>query len=215
MQTAHHAFLCIGTHNECLARIPLQDRSGIDVEMIAREQLEIDTARALCERAASRPIAGKKRSFIISCEKLTFEAQNALLKLFEDPPATAQFYIIAPRASALLPTLCSRLHLLYETNASKESPDERSMSFLRTSFNERLLEIATLAKEKERTKNTQTMRALIRGIESATAARIRKTEDALYLPDVLMASSYSEIRGASHKMLLEHLALSVPENLFT
>lgn len=213
MWTRHHALLSIGTHAECLAQIPLSDRSGVDAEVIVTEQLEIDEARALAERAANRPIANEKRSFIISCRQFTLEAQNALLKLFEDPPATAQFYIIVPRAEILLPTLRSRLHLFYESDASHNVQDAQSMAFLHASFNDRMLMIAKLAKAKD----TVAMRGLIAGIERAAgfaaAKDAQRKETASFLVDALMASSYAETRGASHKMLLEHLALSIPQKL--
>jgi DNA polymerase III delta prime subunit len=209
MLALHHALLYVGSHEECLARIPESDRSGVDAEVIIREQLDIDEVRALSERAASRPILGAKRRFIISCGQFSNEAQNALLKLFEDPPLTAQFYVIVPRVSVLLPTLRSRLHLVYEADVSRDALDEEAMSFLHASFAERLLHIAKLAKEKD----TAGMRALIRGIERAVAEHLREKNNAAYVPDVLLASSYSETRGASHKMLLEHLALSIPQKL--
>lgn len=201
----HHAMLLIGTHEECLLQIPLSERTGVDAEVIQKEQLEIDEARALAERASSRPISGEKRTFVISCQQLSTETQNALLKLFEDPPATAQFYIIVPRLSVLLPTLRSRLHLFYETDVSKDAPDGQSAIFLNSSFSDRLAQIAKLAKDKD----TAAMRALIQGIERSLAAHIRERASTAYLPDALLASTYSETRGASHKMLLEHLALSV------
>jgi DNA polymerase III delta prime subunit len=185
MQT-HHALLCIGTHEECIEHIPLSERTGIDAEVIQREQLEIAEARALAERAGSRPILAEKRTFVISCQHLSVETQNALLKLFEDPPATAQFYIVVPRLSILLPTLHSRLHLFYETDASKDAPDEDSAAFLGAPVSERLLQIAKLAKDKDMAQ----MRALIRGIERAAAKKIRETNTTAYLPDILLASTY-------------------------
>lgn len=205
----HHALLLVGKHEDCLVRIPLLHRSGVDAEIIVREQLDIDEARALTERASRRPILGEKRYFIISCTQLSHETQNALLKLFEEPPLTAQFYIIVPRLSVLLPTLRSRLHLLYEADAQTDASDKQSVSFLQASFSERLLQIAKLAKEKD----TAGMRLLASGIERACAERLKKKDmvtDPSYIEDVLLISSYSEIRGASHKMLLEHLALSIP-----
>ena len=214
---SHHAFLYIGSHDACLGQIPLAERSGVDAQVLIAEQWEIADARALCERAGSRPIAGDKRSFVISCTQLTLEAQNALLKLFEEPPATAQFHLIVPRAEVLLPTLRSRVHLLYEEDESRSVPDEATTLFLNFSFRERMLKIAGLAKEKEKTKDTQPMRMLLRGIEHAAGFAVLRDAQgngvASFLSDVLVVSTYSETRGASHKMLLEHLALSIPSNL--
>lgn len=214
---SHHALLCVGSHDACLAQIPLSERTGIDAEVIVRESLDIAEARLLAEKASSRPIEGDMRRFIISVAHIPHEAQNALLKLFEDPPATAQFYIIVPREELLLPTLRSRLHLFYTSSASKDALAEETRSYLAASFNDRLLMVAKLAKEKEKTKDTAAMRGLIAGIERAASFAIAKDaakgESPPYLRDALLASTYAETRSASHKMLLEHLALSIPAHM--
>ena len=203
----HHAELLVGTHEACLARIPEEYRTGPDAELIVAEKLTIAIARALAERAQGRPVVGERRHFIISCAEFLHEAQNALLKLFEDPPATAHFYIIASRATLLLPTLRSRLALTLVTNEVSESAETRA--FLAASYRERLETVAMLHKAKA----SAAMRALIAEAEGVV------TRDAqsgtAYLADVALASRYAEVRGGSPKMLLEHLALALPEHLGT
>ena len=54
----------------------------------------IDEVRMIIYEAYLKPIHEDKRSFIIAYAGLTLDAQNALLKLLEDPPVTAQFFII-------------------------------------------------------------------------------------------------------------------------
>jgi len=203
--THHHALLCVGSHEECFARIPLPERSGADAEVIAVEQFEIVHARSLRERAWTRPVAGARRRFIISCHRMTRAAQNALLKLFEDPPETAQFYLIVPREEALLPTLHSRLQLFCRADARAPMPDAQTQAFFADSVRERLALVARLVKAKD----AEAMRALIRGIEYASSARTKEETDATYLADALLCSRYSEMSGASRKMLLEHLALTL------
>lgn len=203
--------MSVGPYEECFALIPLAHRSGVDAEVIVCESFDIAQARALAEKAATRPIAGEKRYFVVSCAYIPHEAQNALLKLFEDPPATAQFYIIVPRAELILPTLRSRLHVLYESPVVGRALNPETSAFLGAAFADRLEQIAMLAKAKD----AHAMRVLINGIERAAGfgvgKYVREKQDVSYLADVLMASTYAETRGASHKMLLEHLALSIPE----
>lgn len=210
LMESHHALLCIGSPGVCAAHFPDTVRGNVDTEMIVREQFEIGDARALAEKASTRPIEKNRRHFVISCMRMTHEAQNALLKLFEDPPATARFYLVIPRADVLLATLRSRLHLLFEESASDEVSAEAE-SFLAGSCSERLARIADLAKAKD----TQALRDLLRSLESAAAEPGRAPHMRKHLSDILMASSYAETRGASHKMLLEHLALSIPDGLDT
>lgn len=197
----HHALLFIGSRDVCRAAVGIP-AADPDVDVYELPQLAVSDARALAEKAARRPIAGQKRHFIVACERLTHEAQNALLKLFEDPPQTAQFYLIVPRESVLLPTLRSRLHLHFvEANGAAHTAAD---AFVKASYAERLSEIARLQKAKD----TAAMRSIIEGVERIAAART-----GMPLADVLCVSRYSDMRGASHKMLLEHLALSVSPSL--
>lgn len=54
----------------------------------------------------------RKVFFIPEAQKLRIEAQNALLKLIEEPPESAYFIFTAPSRSNLLETVCSRLTIL-------------------------------------------------------------------------------------------------------
>lgn len=206
----HHAHLLVGTHDACFALVPAEHRTGVDAEIIIEEQLSVDAARALRAKASQRPILSDKRRFVISCARFTREAQNALLKLFEDPPVTAEFYLIAPRASALLPTLRSRLEMVLVPSDEKVV-DTRVAPFLAASYAERLAEIAGMQKAKD----TEGMRTLIAGIERVLAADVSNAsvDTRVHLVDVALASMYAEVKGGSPKMLLEHLALSLPERL--
>ena len=47
---------------------------------------------------------------------ITVEAQNALLKLLEEPPVYAHFFLIIPSAHLLLPTVKSRLSMIRNTS---------------------------------------------------------------------------------------------------
>lgn len=201
----HHAILLIGSHDACLAQIPEAHRSGPDSFVHVAERLTIEAARALRLQAQSRPVESDKRRFVISCTEFNREAQNALLKLFEDPPSTAQFYVITPRLSALLPTVRSRLALEYVAD-DVSAEDPAVSAFMRARYAARLALVAKLAGAKDATG----MRALIAGIERA-AVRDESPAMRAALTDVALASTYSSIIGGSPKMLLEHLALSLPE----
>lgn len=200
----HHAELLVGTHEACLAHIPAAHRTGPDAEVIVAEKLTIGAARSLAERAQGRPVAGTHRYFVISCTEFLHEAQNALLKLFEEPPATVRFYIIAPRAAVLLPTLRSRLALTAVGEVAPVAPEVGA--FLSATYRDRLETVAALQKAKD----AAALRRLIAGTERVAA---RAGAEATYLADVAVAARYAEVRGGSPKMLLEHLALALPERM--
>lgn len=56
-----------------------------------------------------KPYSGPKKIYILNeGEKMTVQAQNALLKTLEEPPAYAIILILTTNADALLPTILSR-----------------------------------------------------------------------------------------------------------
>lgn len=60
-----------------------------------------------------KPYAGKKKVYIIrDAEKMNQQAQNALLKTFEEPPEYAVIMLLTTNAEELLPTIRSRAVLL-------------------------------------------------------------------------------------------------------
>ena len=76
------------------------------------ESFGIKEAHALMEREARHGFGEQGRFFILGISSMTPEAQNALLKTFEEPAPDAHFFIIARTAEIFLPTLRSRLVIL-------------------------------------------------------------------------------------------------------
>ncbi len=72
--------------------------------------LGVDEIRTqVVEDADIRPYCGKKKIYLIpDASKMTTQAQNALLKTLEEPPAYCHILLIADNADALLPTVQSR-----------------------------------------------------------------------------------------------------------
>ena len=75
--------------------------------------IKIDQVRDSIERSAYRPFEGRRRVVIINdAEALNIEAQNALLKTLEEPPAASTFVLVTSRPDMLLPTVLSRCQRL-------------------------------------------------------------------------------------------------------
>jgi len=71
--------------------------------------IKIDSIRALKEVAFRKPFEGKYRVFIIKyAERMTEQAQNALLKILEEPPVNSIFLLITSNVFGLLATIRSR-----------------------------------------------------------------------------------------------------------
>jgi DNA polymerase III subunit delta' len=75
--------------------------------------IKVDQVRDAIERSAYRPFEGRRRVVIIDgADALNAEAQNALLKTLEEPPAASTFILVTSRPDMLLPTVLSRCQRL-------------------------------------------------------------------------------------------------------
>ncbi|MCO5167571.1 MAG: DNA polymerase III subunit delta' [Planctomycetes bacterium] len=95
-----------------------------DFVVVAPEGQSIGIAQvqALLEDMALAPIEGGVRVFVIApAGALTEEAQNALLKLLEEPPGRSVIVLVATREDELLPTVASRCRVV---RLGELSPDE-------------------------------------------------------------------------------------------
>lgn len=176
---------------------------GLDVHHTIVPQLGIDDARTLVTLASRRPIERSVRSFVVCCSSLTVEAQNALLKLLEEPPHATEFYLVVPHESRIIPTLRSRL---VHTGASQKggAPNADAQQFLAHGHAERLATIALLAKAGEgpRMESLATALAAMAAEGAIGDMQARKA--------LTFVEPYIHVKGGSKKMLLEHLALVLP-----
>ncbi|MBI3725613.1 DNA polymerase III subunit [bacterium] len=84
--------------------------------------LGIDAVRATLDEIALAPVEGRRRVFVFDpADAMTEDAQNALLKALEEPPARAHVILIATHEDALLRTIASRSFVLA---LSELTPDE-------------------------------------------------------------------------------------------
>ena len=79
-----------------------------------KESVGIDEIRSLQNFLYQKPVFSPKRTVIIrDAEDLTPEAQNAILKILEEPPAQSLIIFIANNYNNLFPTVLSRLQKIY------------------------------------------------------------------------------------------------------
>jgi DNA polymerase-3 subunit delta' len=117
------------------------DRPLIDCFVLSKGTIDaesssigVDAVRSLQKFLYDKPIASSRRTAILAdADLLTTEAQNALLKITEEPPAHTLIILIIPNPEELLPTLRSRFHELYfgtipETDITDWLVSEHSIS---------------------------------------------------------------------------------------
>jgi len=73
------------------------------------KEIGIDTIRDVIRSTVTFPSLSKVRFIVIDgADRMTVPAGNALLKTLEQPPKRTQFFLLAERAEAVLPTIRSR-----------------------------------------------------------------------------------------------------------
>ena len=176
----------------------------------------IDDARAITERqerAAFTTSSSKpNKIFIIQTENITEEAQNALLKVFEEPTLGTHFFIISPQ-DILLPTLRSRMHVVQPEDIAKDTDSDTDGDKTQPILNMKIKERLTKVKEitdgiTDENKTKQDAITLLNKIESELYQKgAEKNSEKLLICERARASLYD--RGAPVKMILENLMLSV------
>ena len=81
-----------------------------DIYIIGRDKTaSINHVRELIRRSSLKPNDSEKQVFIVcNAGNLRADAQNALLKLFEEPPETVALFLLTESRASLLPTVLSR-----------------------------------------------------------------------------------------------------------
>lgn len=202
-----------------------------DVVVLRYGLFSVEDARNVCESAASAPFAGEYKVLIISASRAYHEAQNALLKLFEEPPPNTYIFLALPSLGGLLPTLRSRVQVLNPyrdvrrptSNVGRRTSDTSAEEFIKASKEKRSAIIKKLTSgkdEEERRELRNEAIAIVNGVE-AIAYKRRQRGDSLggsqgvssLLSDIAVLRGYLYDRSAPVKMILEHLSFVIPKDL--
>lgn len=91
-----------------------KDIYPIDVSwQIYEKAVGIEDVRNIQKKILLRPFKGKTKAVVIQAyENITTEAQNALLKILEEPPANTIIIISIQKKELLLPTIISRCKII-------------------------------------------------------------------------------------------------------
>lgn len=83
------------------------------MQVVPENSIGIEEIRQIHQFANHPPILGDKKTIIINqAEKLTIEAQNALLKILEEPPRYVQLILVTTNPHHFLDTVISRCQIV-------------------------------------------------------------------------------------------------------
>ncbi len=99
-----------------------------------RRELYVDQIRAVVSDAYVRPNEAERKIYIVKdAGDMTASAQNAFLKLLEEPPYYAAFLLCVENEASLLPTVrsrCTLLHVGAEEIPQRAEASERAEHYL-------------------------------------------------------------------------------------
>lgn len=103
--------------NECRSCKQTLSKNQPDIIYVSHEKpntISVDDIRAQINNdVAIKPYSSKYKVYIINeAEKMTPQAQNAILKTLEEPPAYAVILLLVSNVNTLLPTILSRCVVL-------------------------------------------------------------------------------------------------------
>ncbi len=193
--------------------------SNPDVHIEQWEKFGIDEARELSQQAALKSTGGRGL-FVLSIAQITSEAQQALLKLFEEPVQGTIFVVLVPHGT-LLPTLRSRfieypLLSAQIPSATLQGKRERSAEgisateeFLASSYAKRSAWVTAFLKDEENVR--ERARDFLNEVETLLHPKIAQKDVREALADIAHFRNYLSDRAPSLKMILEHFAATLPQ----
>ncbi len=231
----HHAFVIEGEAEEGIAvalgfaerDLGMKAEGNPDVVVLQYGLFSVADARRVTELAAGAAFAGEHRVIIIAASRAYHEAQNALLKVFEEPPFGTHLFLIFPTLGGLLPTLRSRVQVLSMSDIVSPTSNvgltmshiipEIAREFITATKEKRTTIAKKLASGKdddERRAHRDEAIALLNGIEvAAYRSQTSIQRHTALLSDIATLRGYLYDRSAPVKMILEHLSLVTPQGL--
>lgn len=167
--------------------------------------ISIESVRDITQNLSFGSYQGKTRHVLmLSLEKASLQAQNALLKLLEEPPANTQIWLTTVSATNLLPTIISRCQeiVMFDTEESAEEP----ILILDTIEKLSHREISEFAeKYSDREEAAKLVTSLIKQVHKKVASNISK--NVLVLQTLLRTKKYIAANV--------NVRLAVEDGLFT
>lgn len=179
----------------------------------AGEGAGIGEIRKINTSISRRPFESSYQTIVIlESQNLSLEAQNALLKNLEEPPASVKFILTAPTTESLLSTISSRCQTLELSNPPLEVSDQDRLDFF---YNASLFEkYASLEKLDLETWLNAWRNVLLSlyGVNSTHRLNLKQTQPRKILNYVKLINKMRALkrRKASSKLIKAILLLETP-----
>ncbi len=226
---SHHAYVIAGEREEGITRakayihtyLGSSESDHPDIALLQYGLFPVEEARKITDIAYRTPVQGERKGIIIAADRIFHEAQNALLKVFEEPPAGTVLILVVPTMGIIIPTLRSRLLTLDDPHTQNQIAPIAT-EFLKASKEgrakiiEKILTRTKSDKEAEKDQGRAEARSLFEGVTRAVH-NARKHNDAPellhFLRDMNTFAPMLHERAAPLKLIFEHMMLVIPKGL--
>lgn len=217
----HHAYCILGNTTDVTNELEKFFKKDLKFSVIDNpdfwygeyDTMDIEDGRSIKDRHQNRPVQGDKKIFVVSANFITEKAQNAMLKLFEEPRGDTHFFLVLPSLNNIIPTFRSRLFII-DTNESGSSiinPKE----FLKMSHGARIEAVKTIcASISDEEESKIEIINFINSLEIELKKKINflktSSDEVKLFEEIEKMRQYASEQSPSLKMILEHISLMLP-----
>ncbi len=217
----HHAYCILGNQNEIVGELEKIFKKELNFSINNNpdfwygefDVMDIEDGRKIKDLHQNKPVLNDKKIFVVCANFITEKAQNAMLKLFEEPRGDTHFFLIIPSLNNIISTLRSRFFII-DSNCSCDS-DVDIKKFLNKNIGGRLEDIKELCEsvsdeEKSKIEIINFINRLETELKNKiNISKITKEELKLF-EEIEKVRQYASEQSPSLKMLLEYLAIIIP-----
>lgn len=211
----HHATIITGNRIKNLEMIKdflvshgIEIMANPDLSIFEDDQMLMADAESLIKSVSSKGLSGK-RFCIISTDRIATDVQNTLLKTLEEPYPGTHFFIVLPNIDRILPTVLSRCQVIIGDDSLGRSRLD-AQEFLKQSTTDRFIYVESWTKNKKDEDNVSKTEILnfIDALEKFLWESGNRDEQ--LFTDLRQMKSYANIRGASHRVILDFIGIVCP-----
>lgn len=216
----HHAFLILRADNDdsflenfLKSNLNFKTLGNPDFWQKEIETFGIEDSRELKEVHFRKAFKENgEKVFVVKTKFITHEAQNALLKILEDPTSRSFFFFLLPTKDNLASTLMSRFMIL-DVAEKKESRDlDFEISyFLKLSPAAKMKTLSKIIESKDKTLALEFLNKLEMGLRENINWQLVTIEEKNIFETISEARSFLRSPSASIKMILENVCLLLPK----
>lgn len=207
---AHHAILLTHPDRATYGDELWSELSALSLANVYYNQtvLDIETARKIISWARSS--YNGERVALISFHTVGLPAQNAMLKMLEEPQPGTRFILLTSNKDTLIDTVLSRVQHIH-INGSTTVTQKTAEEFLATSssFRMKLSHVVDIlaSLDEEGRKDREAVKGFILSLIPVMQA---KKVESRYITETLEVASYASDPSVSGKALFEYLSLLLP-----